>query len=71
MTREDFDSEDEDDFENDKTIRQKRMANRRKHSHNGDNEQRLKPVRNTRPRVKSVEWNPDLDDADYEEYYGD
>jgi hypothetical protein len=70
MTKEDFDSEDE-DFGNDKTIRQKRMANRRKHSRNGDHEQRLKPVRNTRPRVKSIKWNPDLDEEDYEDYYGD
>jgi len=70
MTREDFDeSEDEEDLVNDKTTRQKRMANRRKHSRSPEREQKLKPDRNTRPRVKSIEWSPGLDDDDYEEYY--
>lgn len=68
--KEDFDSNDE-DFEDTKANRQKRMANRRKHARGRDHEQRLKPVKNTRPRVKSIEWNPDLDEDDYEEYYYD
>lgn len=68
---EDFESNDEEELEDPKINRQKRMANRRKYSKGQDREQRLRPVKNTRPRVKSIEWNPDLDEDDYEEYYYD
>lgn len=67
---EEFESDDE-DFQDTKASRQKRMANRRKHSRHTDHEQRLRPLKNTRPRVKAIEWNPDLDEEDYEEYYYD
>lgn len=69
--RNDYESNDEDFDEDTKTNRQKRMANRRKHSRHSDREQRLRPVKNTKPRVKAIEWNPDLDEEDYEEYYYD
>lgn len=66
---EDFDSQDEEDFEDTKAIRQKRIANRRKDSDSSPRGQRLKPIKNHRRRVNSIEWNPDYDEDDYEEYY--
>lgn len=68
---EDFESEDEEDFEDVKANRQKRMANRKKHSRSANREQKIKPVNNTRKRVNTIQWNPDYDEDDYEEYYYD
>jgi hypothetical protein len=68
MRESDYESEDE-DFDP-KATRKKRMANRRKHSRGGgDKEQRLRAPKNTRPRVKTLKWNPDFDEDDYEEFY--
>jgi hypothetical protein len=58
----------EEDFEDTKADRQRRFKNKRKRDNRRDfQEQRIKPLKSTRPRSKIV-WDPDYDDDDYEDY---
>lgn len=64
----DNDDDIEEDFEDTKAIRQKRLKNKQKRDRQRDfQEQRIKPVKSTRPRTKIV-WDPDYDEDDYAEY---
>lgn len=50
-----------------KTIRKRRLANKRRHDHTKDFEKRLRPQRKSRPRPRIV-YDPQFDDDDYEEF---
>jgi hypothetical protein len=65
----DDDHDDDDDIEDMKAIRQKRLnnKNRRDKRKNFEEEPRIKPMRQNRPRTRIV-WDPDYDEDDYDEY---
>tara|TARA_Y100000593_G_C4161616_1_gene262324 strand:- start:425 stop:640 length:216 start_codon:yes stop_codon:yes gene_type:complete len=68
----DFFLEDRDEEDvNDKEARFRRIKNRSKDRHPDAREQKIKPIRKQRPRVKVIEYDPDYDEDDYEEYYYD
>jgi hypothetical protein len=63
----DFD-DDEEDVEETKASRQRRLNNKNKRDKRRDfQEQRIRPLRQSKPRVRIV-YDPDYDEDDYEEY---
>jgi len=64
------DDDDEDEFEDTKAIRKKRLNNKNKHDKRVDfEERRFKAVYTKRPRIKVVDYDPNYDEDDYDDYY--
>lgn len=55
------------EFEETKETRKKRLETRNKHK-GVHQEQKLRPLRTRRPRIR-VEYDPDFDEDDYDVYY--